>query len=55
MRNTIFSEEMAYQPAPGNDRFGTRMIGSVLMRYGSDEQKRRYLPDISAGGIHGIQ
>ncbi|MDA1297473.1 MAG: acyl-CoA dehydrogenase family protein [Chloroflexi bacterium] len=55
MRNIIFAEEMAHHRAPGNDRFGTRMIGPVLMRYGSDEQKRKYLPDIAAGGIQWCQ
>ena len=40
MRNVIFAEEMAYHRAPGNDRFGTRMIGPVLMKYGTEEQKR---------------
>ena len=55
MRNIIFSKEMAYHRAPGNDRFGTRMIGPVLMRYGSDEQKRKYLSDIAAGNIQWCQ
>lgn len=55
MRNIIFAEEMAHHRAPGNDRFGTRMIGPVLMRYGSEEQKRKYLPDIAAGGIQWCQ
>lgn len=55
MRNILYSEEMAYHRAPGNDRFGTRMIGPVLMRYGSDEQKRKYLPDIAAGNVQWCQ
>jgi alkylation response protein AidB-like acyl-CoA dehydrogenase len=55
MRNIIFSEEMAYHRAPGNDRFGTRMIGPVLMRYGTAEQKQQYLSDIAAGGTQWCQ
>lgn len=55
MRNIIFAEEMAYHRAPGNDRFGTRMIGPVLMHYGTDEQKSKYLPDIASGGMQWCQ
>ena len=55
MRNIIFAEEMAYHRAPGNDRFGTRMIGPVLMHYGTDEQKSRYLPEIAAGEVQWCQ
>lgn len=55
LRNIIFAEEMAYHRAPGNDRFGTRMIGPVLMYYGSEEQKSKYLSDIAAGGIQWCQ
>lgn len=55
LRNVIFAEQMAYHRAPGNDRFGTRMIGPVLMAYGSDEQKEKYLPDIASGGMQWCQ
>lgn len=46
----IFAETMAYRRAPGNDRFGTRMLGPTLMHFGSEAQKAQYLPDIAAGG-----
>ncbi len=55
MRNIIFAEEMAYHRAPGNDRFGTRMIGPVLMHYGTEAQKAEYLPDIASGGMQWCQ
>ncbi len=55
MMNLIFAEVMSYRRAPGNDRFGTRMLGPTLMVFGTEEQKRRYLPDIAAGGIQWCQ
>ncbi len=55
LRNIIFAEEMAYHRAPGNDRFGTRMIGPVLMHYGNEEQKSEYLPAIASGSIQWCQ
>ncbi len=55
MMNLIFAEEMAYRRAPGNDRFGTRMLGPTLMHFGTEEQKRKYLPDIAQGGIQWCQ
>ena len=55
MMNLIFAEVMAYRRAPGNDRFGTRMLGPTLMYHGSEEQKQKYLPDIAKGGIQWCQ
>ena len=49
MTSLIFSEEIAYRRAPGNDRFGTRMIGPTLIRHGTEAQKRRFLPPIAKG------
>jgi hypothetical protein len=55
MMNVIFSEVMAYRRAPGNERFGTRMIGPTLMAFGSDEQKREHLPRIARGEVQWCQ
>ena len=55
MISLIFAEEMSYRRAPGNDRFGTRMLGPTLMHFGSEEQKLKYLPDIAQGGIQWCQ
>ena len=55
MRNILFAEEMAYHRAPGNDRFGTRMIGPVLMHYGTAVQKEKYLPEIASGNVQWCQ
>ncbi len=55
MMNVIFAEEMAYWRAPGNDRFGTRMIGPTLMALGTEEQKARFLPPIARGEVQWSQ
>src|SRR5207247_8388602 len=36
--------EMARAGAPGTSPFGPKMCAPVIMKYGSDEQKRRHLP-----------
>lgn len=53
--NLIFAETMAYRRAPGNDRFGTRMLGPTLMHFGTEAQKAKYLPDIASGGMQWCQ
>ena len=53
--STIFAEQMAYHRAPGNDRFGTRMIGPTLIRFGTEDQKRRFLPPIARGEVQWCQ
>jgi alkylation response protein AidB-like acyl-CoA dehydrogenase len=55
MMNTIFAEEMAYRRAPGHDRFGTRMFGPTLMRFGTEEQRTKYLGSIAHGEIQWCQ
>ncbi|MSQ07946.1 MAG: acyl-CoA dehydrogenase [Dehalococcoidia bacterium] len=55
MMSLVFAEEMAYRRAPGNDRFGTRMIGPILMSFGSDEQKRAHLPAIARADVQWCQ
>ena len=55
MMSTIFAEEMAYRRAPGHDRFGTRMFGPTLMRFGTEEQRTKYLGSIAHGEIQWCQ
>jgi len=45
----IFSEECAKAGAPPLIALGLNMLAPVLFRYGTDEQKRRYLPRILSG------
>jgi alkylation response protein AidB-like acyl-CoA dehydrogenase len=50
MQQLIFNEEMAYHRAPLYPSVnGTNLIGPILALYGTDEQKREYLPGISGG------
>ena len=55
MMQLIFSEEMAYQRAPGRDQFGTKMLAPTLMIHGTEEQKREYLPPVARGEVQWCQ
>ena len=43
----IFRDEMQQTPAPEPLAFGTYMVGPVIATFGSDPQKRRFLPRIA--------
>ena len=43
----IFLDELHQAPAPEPLSFNVNMIGPVLIHFGSDEQKRRFLPRIA--------
>ncbi|HYQ81151.1 MAG TPA: acyl-CoA dehydrogenase family protein, partial [Anaeromyxobacteraceae bacterium] len=45
----IFEEECAAAGAPRLLPFGLKMVGPVIMRFGSPEQQRRFLPRILSG------
>ncbi|MGT2460154.1 acyl-CoA dehydrogenase family protein (plasmid) [Cupriavidus basilensis] len=46
MQRHIFDEECAIAGAPEVPPFGLRMVGPVIMAYGSDAQRQHYLPRI---------
>ncbi len=46
MKRYLFEEELGAAPAPYLIRFGLLMVGPVLMTFGSEEQKKAYLPRI---------
>ncbi len=46
VRQHIFDEEMALASAPRQLPFGLRMVGPVLMKFGNEAQKLRFLPRI---------
>ena len=43
----IFEEEMGRADAPRIIPFGSKMLGPVIIAFGSDDQKARYLPPIA--------
>jgi alkylation response protein AidB-like acyl-CoA dehydrogenase len=45
----IFEEECGYAGAPQLPRFGLSMCAPVLLKFGTEAQKRRYLPKIYNG------
>lgn len=45
----IFASELAKAGAPLLQGQGLRMVGPVLLKYGTDEQKARFLPGILSG------
>ncbi|HEV7613437.1 MAG TPA: acyl-CoA dehydrogenase family protein [Steroidobacteraceae bacterium] len=45
----IFEEESALAGAPRLIPFGTKMVGPVIMAFGSPAQQQRFLPKISSG------
>ena len=51
MEEVILVEEMAYRGVPGWDVFGSGMFGPVLLKFGTEEQKKEYLPPIARGEL----
>src|SRR5271165_3455787 len=46
-RRYIFQEEMALAHAPEGSPFNVNMIGPIIAEFGTEEQKRRFLPRIA--------
>jgi alkylation response protein AidB-like acyl-CoA dehydrogenase len=52
VEQVVLVEELAKAGAPSmgpNDTFSMKMVGGVLLRWGTDEQKQRFLPRILSG------
>lgn len=47
----IFEEEVAVSACPDVVPFGSRMVGPVLLHYGTAEQKAQHLPGILSGEV----
>jgi len=50
-QNYIFATEMGLVGAPEPIPFGMKMVAPVIMTYGSEEQKQRFLPDILQSNV----
>ena len=50
VRQVVFNEEMAYRAVPATDN-GVRMVAPILMLYGTEDQKRFFLPRIAKADI----
>ena len=50
-QNYIFDLELARVGAPGTIPFGITMVAPVIMKFGTEEQKQKYLPDILATNV----
>lgn len=50
-QNYIFDLECARVGAPGVIPFGITMVAPVIMKFGTEEQKKRFLPDILATNV----
>jgi len=48
MQQMIYNEEMAYAGAPAAFSMGVAWVGPALMIYGTEEQKKRFLPPIAS-------
>ncbi|MFI5217736.1 MAG: acyl-CoA dehydrogenase family protein, partial [Candidatus Limnocylindria bacterium] len=53
MQQVILKEEMARRRAPplGTSFMGLAWVGPAIIQYGSEEQKRRFIPDILDGAV----
>jgi alkylation response protein AidB-like acyl-CoA dehydrogenase len=53
MQQVILKEEMAKRKAPplGTSFMGLAWVGPAIIQYGTDEQKRRFIPDILDGKL----
>lgn len=47
----IFDNECALAGAPAVVPFGLKMVGPVIYKFGNDEQKQRFLPDILQSNV----
>src|SRR5215471_1145941 len=48
-RRFILVEELELAGAPGLSSFGLGMVGPLLMQFGNDTQRKRFLPKILSG------
>ena len=49
MEKAIFDERSSYYRAPAGNAVGPGMVGPTILRVGTDEQKKQWLPGIASG------
>lgn len=47
----ILAEELNYHRVPGRDLYGVSIVGPTILRLGTEEQKKKYLPEITRGEV----
>jgi alkylation response protein AidB-like acyl-CoA dehydrogenase len=50
-RRFILGEELALAGAPGLSPFGLSMVGPLIMRFGTEQQRNKHLPGIVGGEV----
>lgn len=52
----VWQEQLSYAYAPfGSRQFGVGMIGPMILRYGTEEQKKRFIPGIVSAEVNWCQ
>ena len=51
IKNMIFEEEVSYVGVPVRDMLGISLCGTILMKFGTEEQRRKHLPPMARGEI----
>jgi len=51
LHHAVFLEEVAYHRAPGFDFSGVQYLAPALLHWGTEEQKRTFLPPIARGEV----
>lgn len=51
MYDFIVAEELNYHQVPGRDLYGCSIVGPTILRLGTEEQKKKYLPEITKGEV----
>jgi alkylation response protein AidB-like acyl-CoA dehydrogenase len=54
IQQLVYNEEMAYYQAPGQS-MGTDRVGPTIILFGTDEQKKEFLPRIANDELHWCQ
>ena len=55
MLSAIFQEELRYRGAPGWDPQGSSMVGPLILKFGTEEQKKQHLLGIVGGKVSWCQ